>query len=81
MDLKKYTINLLGVVFFIMISLNCSLIFSAENLPPGSKLAEFKLKGPDSPQTKAYLGINDEKLLSLSQVKAKLVLVEFIDVF
>jgi len=81
MQLKRVGINGLGLVFFVMISLHGSLIYSAENMPPGSKLPEFKLTGPASPQTKAYLGIQDEKLFSLSQVKAKLVLVEFFDVF
>ena len=66
MELKKFTINALGLVFFVMISLHCSLIYSAENLPPGSILPEFKITGPASPQTKAYLGVTDEKLFSLS---------------
>ena len=35
MDLKKFTITVLGLVFFILISLNCSLIYSAESLASG----------------------------------------------
>ena len=81
MQLKKVGINGLGLAFFVLISLHCSLIYSAETMPPGSKLPDFELKGPASPQTKAYLGINNEKLFSLSQIKTKLVLVEFFDVF
>jgi len=81
MQLKKFGINGLGLVFFVMISLHCSLIYSAENLPPGSNLPGFKITGQNSPQTKTYLGIPDEKLFSLSQIKTKLVLVEFFDVF
>ena len=81
MQLKKVGINGLGLVFFLMICLHCSLIYSAENLPPGSILPDFKLTGPDSPQTKAYLGIPDEKVFSLSQIKTKVVLIEFFDVF
>ena len=81
MRLKKVGINGLGLVFFLVISLSSSLIYSAENMPPGSILPDFKLKGPASPETKAYLGIKDEKLFSFSQVNAKLVLVEFFDVF
>ena len=71
----------LGLVFFLVISLTCSLSHSAENIPPGSILPDFKLTGPASPQTKAYLGVKDEKQFSFSQVNAKLVLVEFFDVF
>ena len=81
MRLKKVGINGLGLVFFLVISLSSSLIYSAENMPPGSILPDFKLKGPASPETKAYLGVKDEKLFSFSQVNAKLVLVEFFDVF
>ena len=81
MQLKRFGIKGLGLAFFVLISLHCSLIYSAETLPPGSKLPDFELKGPASPQTKAYLGISNEKQFSLSQIKAKLVLVEFFDVF
>jgi hypothetical protein len=81
MQLKKSSISIWGLVFFVLISLHSSLIYSAEGIPPGSVLPEFKIVGSDSPQTKAYLGINNEKLFSLSQIKTKLVLVEFFDVF
>jgi hypothetical protein len=81
MDLKKLAINVLGAVAFILISLQCSSIYSAESMPPGTILPDFELKGPASPQTKAYLGINNEKLFSFSQINTKLVLVEFFDVF
>ena len=81
MLLKKSGINGLSLFFFALISGYCSSIYSAESLAPGSILPEFKIKGPASPQTKAYLGIPDEKLFSLSQIKTKLVLVEFFDVF
>ncbi len=81
MDLKKFTVYLLGLVFFIMTGLLCSTIYSAEQIPKGTILPDFQIKGPDSPQTKAYLGVNNEKQFSLSQIKTKLVLVEFIDVF
>jgi hypothetical protein len=81
MDVKKFTIYLLGLVFFIMTGLLCSTIYSAEQIPKGITLPDFQLKGPDSPQTKAYLGISNEKQFSLSQIKTKLVLLEFIDVF
>ena len=81
MQLKKVSINWLGLVFFVMISVHCSLIYSAEPLPPGSIVPGFKITGPASPQTKAYLGIPDETVFSLSQIKTKLVLVEFFDVF
>ena len=81
MRLKIFGIRGLDLVFFLVISLTCSLSYSAENIPPGSILPDFKLTGPASPQAKAYLGVKDEKQFSFSQVNAKLVLVEFFDVF
>ncbi len=81
MHLKKFSVYLLGLVFFIMTGLLCSTIHSAEQIPKGTILPDFQIKGPDSPQTKAYLGVNNEKQFYLSQIKAKLVLVEFIDVY
>ena len=81
MQLKKVGIIGLGLVFFFLISLPYSSVYAAENLPPGSMVPDFELKGPASPPVKAYLGVNNEKQFSLSQIKAKLVLVEFFDVF
>jgi hypothetical protein len=81
MKLKTFAITVLGLVFFLMIGLPCSSILAAENLPPGSILPDFKIGGPNSPQTKAYLGVPDEKSFSLAQIKSKLTLVEFFDVF
>ena len=81
MQLKRVGIIGLGLIFFSVISLYGSLIYSAENFPPGTILPGFKITGPDSPQTKAYLGVPDEKLFSISQIKAKLVLIDFFDVF
>jgi hypothetical protein len=81
MDVKKFIPKLLCLFFFILIGLNCSSVYSAEGLPPGTVLPDLKLKGPDSPQTKTYLGIDDAKQFSLSKVKAKFLLVEFIDIF
>jgi hypothetical protein len=81
MELKKFSITPLVLVFFLMIVWPCSSIYSAESLPPGSILPDFKISGPGSPQTKAYLGVADERLFSLSQIKSKLTLVEFFDVF
>lgn len=81
MELKKFSITPLVLVFFLLIGWPCSSIYSAESLPPGSILPDLKLSGPASAQTKAYLGVADEKLFSLLQIKSKLTLVEFFDVF
>ena len=81
MELKKFTINLLGLIFFLVIGLYCSGVYAAQPLSKGSKLPLFELKGAASPQTKAYLGVNNEKQFSVSQIKAKFVLIEFFDTY
>jgi peroxiredoxin len=80
---KQFTLKIMGLIFCIMISLHCSLVYSAEptSIPPGTMLPQFKLTGPNSQEAKDYLGLKDEKPFSLSQVKTKLMLVEFFDVF
>jgi thiol-disulfide isomerase/thioredoxin len=84
MPRKQFVIRMLGFILCIMISLPGSLVYSAgpmEAPAPGSMLPQFKVTGPDSPETKTYLGLKDTKPFALSQVKTKFVLLEFFDVF
>ncbi len=81
MNLKNFFVSLLGFGFLLMVGLYGSPVYSAEALPKGTTLPLFELKGAASPQTKAYLGVNNEKQFSLSQIKTKLVLVEFFDTY
>ena len=73
--------KVLSLVVFIGLSLTCSLVYSAENMKPGSIIPKFNLRAPDSNSIKAYLGLKNEKGFSLSQIKAKLMVVEFFNVF
>jgi hypothetical protein len=50
----------------------------AETLDPGTQLPSFALPAPDSEQTQKYLGLKTMEPFSLSAIKAKLVLVEFL---
>lgn len=81
MKLKKWTIKGWGLGIFALIGFCAATTYSAESLPVGSKMPGFEIKGPASPQVKAYLGVNNEKLFALSQVNSKIILVEFFDVF
>ncbi len=78
---RQFTLKILGLIFCIMIGLHCSMVYSAEPVPPppGTILPKFTLNS--SPEAKAYLAIKGEKSFSLSQVNTKLMLVEFFDVF
>jgi len=44
---------------------------------PGSTLPAFELKTPDSPEARKYLGLNESKTFTLSQIPSKFLLVEF----
>jgi thiol-disulfide isomerase/thioredoxin len=80
MKRRPFMKGMFALTCFLMIGLIGSLAYSSEQLPPGSTLPEFKIKGLDSPKTKSYLGINEEPF-SLNQIKTRLLLVEFFDVF
>ena len=47
-------------------------------LVPGSQLPQFTLPAPDSPQVQSYLGLKTMEPFSLSDVRSKLVVVEFL---
>ena len=78
---KNPIANAIGLIIFIGFNLTSAPSFSAESMKPGSSIPEFNLKAPDSKAMKAYLGLKDEKSFSPSQIKAKLIVIEFFDVF
>jgi peroxiredoxin len=51
----------------------------AEGVAPGSQLPQFTLPAPDSPQAQAYLGLKTMEPFTLSKVRSKLVLIEFLN--
>jgi hypothetical protein len=81
MVVKKFTFTLLGFLVFFVVSLYCSAVYSDENPKAGTILPNITVKGPASPQTKSYLGVNNEKQIPILQIKTKLLFVEFFDVY
>jgi hypothetical protein len=69
------------LIFFIVLSLHWFLVSPLDAMSPGSTLPGFQIPMPDSPEIKAYLGVKGTETFSLSQVPAKLLVVEFFDVF
>jgi hypothetical protein len=50
----------------------------AEGLAPGSQLPQFTLPAPDSPQVQSYLGLKAMDPFTISDVRSKVVIVEFL---
>jgi len=50
----------------------------ADMLIPGSQIPQFTLPAPESPQVQSYLGLKTMEPFSLSDVRSKLVVVEFL---
>jgi len=61
--------------------LYCSLVYAGMGLAPGGTLPEFEIKMPTLPEIHASLGIKGGRAFSLSQIQAKLIVLEFFSVF
>ena len=81
MRLNRWIESIACVLVFIVVSMRGSAVHTEEAMSPGSRLPVFKLNMPDSPQVEAYLGMTGIKTFSLSQIPAKLIVVEFFNVF
>jgi peroxiredoxin len=68
-------------IAFIVLSLHWFLVSPLDAMSPGSTLPGLQIPLPNSPEIKAYLGVKGAQTFSLSQVPAKLLVVEFFDVF
>jgi hypothetical protein len=49
----------------------------AENFPPGSELPHFTVGVPDSPEVQKYLGLKSNGPFELTDIAAKMVLIDF----
>jgi len=61
--------------------MSCSLVYAGMAIAPGSTLPEFEIEMPTLPEMRAYLGIKGGGAFSLSQIPAKLIVVEFFGIF
>ena len=75
----KWFIRFFQLTGLLLALLCCSVSSSlADMLVPGSQLPQFTLPAPDSPQVQSYLGLKTMEPFSLSDVRSKLVVVEFL---
>jgi hypothetical protein len=79
MNQRKWILRYLQFLTCLMLVLYCYSAYAAESpaMPVGSQLPKFTIGTPDSPQTQKYLGLKDDKPFTLSQINAKLVMIEF----
>lgn len=61
----------------ILLSMNYSNLYGQEAFPPGSKLPSFNLDMSSSADISAYLRVKATKSFPLSQIPAKLMILEF----
>lgn len=78
---KRFERHYLGLVLWLSLTvLCCGPAMGAKGIPPGTTLPEFSMGMPDS-EDREYLGIKETKTFTLSQISAKLVLVEFYSMY
>jgi hypothetical protein len=49
----------------------------ADKFPPGTQLPQFTVGVPDLPEARAYLGLKSNDPFKLSDIAAKMVLIDF----
>ena len=78
-QILKYLQILAGLVFIVQ----CSSAFGAQTslFPVGSQFPKFTLGAPDSPEAQKYLGLERNEPFTLSNIRAKIVLIEFLEAF
>ena len=78
MKQKRFVIRSLCSVIFILIFLSSHpyQVYGVKNISPGMILPQFKIDMPDNVDTKQYLGLKDLKSFTISQIPAKLILIE-----
>jgi len=73
---SSFVVSLLaGLILFADIS------YGAEKVSPGATLPRFTLSSPDDPEIQQYLGLKNLKSFTLSQIPAKLILIEFFSLY
>ena len=79
--MKKRFLTSLQLLTCLLCALLCYPVYGSQDqpFPAGSQLPQFTLPAPDSQQTLSYLGLRTRDPYTISQIGAKLVLVEFLN--
>ena len=81
--MKKRFLTSLQILICLLCALPCHTVYGSQAQPllAGSQLPQFTLPALDSQQTSSYLGLRTMDPCTISQVGAKLVLIEFLNAF
>ena len=79
--MKKRFLTSLQLMVCLLCALPCYTVYGSQDqpFPAGSQLPQFTLPAPDSQQTLNYLGLRTMAPYTISQIGAKLVLIEFLN--
>jgi thiol-disulfide isomerase/thioredoxin len=79
---QKWFLRSFRLVICLMLVLQCYSVYGAEEEPfaKGSQLPQFALPAPDSQKTADYLGLKNMEAGPVSNIGAKLILIEFLSV-
>ena len=78
--MKKRFLTSLQLLICLLCALPCYTVYGSQDqpFPAGSQLPQFTLPAPDSQQTLSYLGLRTMDPYTISQIGAKLVLIEIL---
>jgi peroxiredoxin len=78
--MKKRLLTSLQILICLLCALPCHTVYGSQAQPflAGSQLPQFTLPAPDSQQTLSYLGLRTMDPYTISQIGAKLVLIEIL---
>ena len=74
--MKKRFLTSLQLLVCLLFVLPCCSVYGSQPFPAGSQLPRSTLPAPDSQQTLSYLGLTTTATYTISQIDAKLVLIE-----
>jgi thiol-disulfide isomerase/thioredoxin len=79
--MKKRFLRSLQLMTCLLFVFQCYTVYGSQDQPflAGSQLPQFILAAPDSQQTLSYLGLRSRDPYTISQIGAKLVLIEFLN--
>lgn len=78
---RSLVIHSLWLVIYILLGLSCYPAYGAETVSSGQNLPQFTLDVPDSVELQEYLGLKNLKSFSISQIPAKLILLEVFSIY